>query len=174
MRRPKPKRPGAKLGKWSQNQKLEACMTYCMLGNLKETALVTSIPYETLKTWRYSDWFKELMLQVRDEDVAQLDSNLKRVIDKALKATEDRLDHGDHQYDQKTGKLVRVPVKAHVALKVTSELLTKQDKLREKPDREVVEKTIDARLSKLSEEFMRFAKAKTIDVVPTEVIIHAA
>lgn len=174
MRRGKPKRPGAKLAKWSQNQKLQACMSYCMLGNLKETALVTSIPYETLKTWRYSDWFKDLMVQIRDEDVQQLDSNLQRVIDKALKATEERLDSGDHMFDPRTGKLLRIPVKANVALKITTELLTKQEKAREKPQRQEVEKTIDARLAKLSEEFARFATSKTIQNVPYTVIMEPA
>ena len=162
MKRHKSKRPGFKLAKWTQNQKLEACMTYMMLGNLKETALVTSIPYETLHTWRYQDWWKELMVQIRDEDVQQMDSNLKRIVDKSLKSVEDRLDNGDHQYDPKTGKIIRVPVKANIALKISTELLTKQDKLQEKPDKQAVEKTIDARLAKLSEEFARFAAAKEV------------
>ena len=168
MQRKKSKHKGHKLARWSQNQKLEACMTYVMLGNLRETALVTSIPYDTLKVWRYQDWFKELMLQIRDEDTQQLDSNLQRIIGKALKTTEDRLDLGDHQYDPKTGAIVRVPVKANVALKISTELLTKQEKMRDKPEKAEVEKTIDARLAKLSEEFARFASARTIEASPSD------
>lgn len=163
MKRRKSKYSKYKLAKWSQNQKLEACITYCTLGNLKETAIATGVPYETLKSWRYSDWFKDLMKQIRDEDIQQMDSNLKKVVDKSLKALEDRIDHGDYQYDPKTGKPVRVPIKAAVALKVTTELMTKQDKIREAPDKVEVEKTIDARLAKLSEEFAKFASAKTIE-----------
>jgi hypothetical protein len=149
---------------WTQNQKLQAVSTYLMLGNLSETAIVTGIPLPTLKIWKTSDWFKEFALQLQTEDVQQMDSNLKRVVDKALKAVEDRLDLGDAQFDQKTGEITRVPVKAHVALKITTDLLAKQERLREAPIKEELEKTIDDRLLRLSEEFARFASMKTINV----------
>jgi hypothetical protein len=149
---------------WSQNQKLQAVSTYLMLGNMAETAVVTGIPLQTLKIWKIQDWFKEYALQLQSEDIQKMDGNLKRIVDKALKAVEDRLDLGDAQFDQKTGKITRVPVKAHVALKITSELMTKQEKLHSNPVKEEVERTIDDRLAKLSEEFARFASMKTIDV----------
>ena len=149
--------------KWTQNQKLEAATTYLMLGSLAQTAIVTGVPFYTLRSWKTTDWFRELLTQIRTEDVQQLDSNLQRVVDKALKTVEDRLDLGDHQYDPKTGKLVRVPVKAHVALKVTTELLNRQDKIHDKPEKQEIEKTIDARLLKLSEEFARFAGSRLIE-----------
>lgn len=155
---------------WSQNQRLQAVSTYLMLGSMAETAIVTGIPLPTLKLWRQSDWFKEFSLQLKTEDVQQLDSNLKRVINKALKATEERIDFGDAQFDQKTGDIVRVPIKAHVALKITTDLLSKQQKLDENPiNREEVEKTIDDRLLKLSEEFAKFAGNKMNKAVPIDV-----
>lgn len=154
---------------WTQNQKLEAVSTYLMLGNMAETAIVTGVPLPTLKIWKATDWFKEYCLQLQSEDVQQMDSNLKRVINKALKATENRLDLGDAQFDQKTGEIVRIPVKAHVALKITTELLTKKQKLYENPVREEVEKTIDDRLLKLSEEFAKFASGKIAKSVPVDV-----
>jgi hypothetical protein len=149
---------------WTQNQKLEAVSTYLMLGNMAETAIVTGIPHQTLKVWKTSDWFKDYSLQLQSEDIQKMDGKLKRIVDKALKAVEDRLDLGDAQFDQKTGLITRVPVKAHVALKITSELMTKQEKLHNNPIKEEVEKTIDDRLAKLSEEFARFASMKTINV----------
>ena len=162
MKRGKSKRTGGK-AIWSQNQKLEAVCTYVMLGNMAEACRVTGIPLQTMKCWKHTDWFKDLMVQVRQEDVQQLDANLQRVITKALKATEDRLDAGDYQYDPKTGKVIRIPLKAHTALKITTELLTKQDKIRDKPQQAEVEKTIDARLAKLSEEFSKFASSRVIE-----------
>lgn len=156
---------------WSQNQRLQAVSTYLMLGNMAETAIVTGIPIATLRLWKTTDWFKEYSLQLQSEDIQQMDANLKRIIGKALKATEDRLDLGDAQFDQKTGDIIRIPVKAHVALKISTELLTKQQKLYENPVREEVEKTIDDRLLKLSEEFAKFAsnKVKNEKAVDVEV-----
>ncbi len=166
MKRKKSKYPWYVKAHWTQEQKLQAVASYVMLGSLRETCLATSIPFETLKTWKTQDWWKELQLQIRDEDVQQLDSNLQKVIGKALKGLEDRLDNGDYQYDQKTGKVVRIPIKAQIALKTVTELLTKQEKIREKPVAVEVEKTIDARLLKLAEEFSRFARAKDVTPVP--------
>lgn len=156
---------------WSQNQRLQAVSTYLMLGNMAETAVVTGIPLPTLKTWKTTDWFKEYALQLQSEDIQQMDSNLKRVINKALKATEERLDMGDAQFDQKTGDIVRIPVKAHVALKITTDLMARQQRLLDNPIKEEVEKTIDDRLLKLSEEFARFAnmKQKTIEAEIIEI-----
>ena len=154
---------------WTQNQKLEAVSTYLMLGSMPQTAIVTGIPLPTLKSWKCADWFKEFALQLKTEDIQQLDSNLQRIVNKALKATEDRIDFGDAQYDQRTGDIVRVPIKAHVALKISTELLTKQQKLTENPIKEEVEKTIDDRLLKLSEEFAKFASKKMETAVAIDV-----
>ena len=154
---------------WSQNQRLQAVSTYLMLGNMAETAVVTGIPLPTLKTWKTTDWFKEYALQLQSEDIQQMDSNLKRVINKALKATEERLDMGDAQFDQKTGDIVRIPVKAHVALKITTDLMARQQRLLDNPIKEEVEKTIDDRLLKLSEEFARFANMKQ-NTIEAEII----
>jgi hypothetical protein len=154
---------------WNQNQKLQAVSTYLMLGSMPETAVVTGIPLPNLKTWKTTDWFKEYCLQLQSEDVQQMDSNLKRVINKALKATEERLDVGDAQFDQKTGEIIRIPVKAHVALKITTDLMTKQQKLNDKPVEKELEKTIDDRLLKLSEEFARFANMKK-NTIEAEII----
>lgn len=170
MQRRKSRDKRYKKSVWSQNQKLQAVSTYLMLGNMAETAIVTGIPLPTLKLWKQTDWFKEFCLQLKTEDVQQMDSNLKRVINKALKATEDRIDNGDAQFDQRTGDIVRVPIKAHVALKITTDLLSKQQKLEENPvTKEQVEQTINERLLKLSEEFAKFAGNKTQASVPIDV-----
>jgi len=170
MRRTKSKDGRYKKSHWTQNQKLEAVSTYLMLGTITETALVTGIPLPTLKVWKVSDWFKDYALQLQTEDIQAMDSNLKRIVGKSLKAVEDRLDFGDAQFDQRSGEIIRIPVKAHVALKITSELLTKQEKLRSNPLKEEVEKTIDDRLMLLSQEFARFAGMKTIDAQATVVV----
>ena len=161
-----------KKSQWTQNQKLQVVSTYLMLGSATETALVTGVPLPTIKLWKLSDGFKEYSLQLQAEDIQQMDSNLKRIVDKSLRAVEDRLDLGDAQFDQRTGEIIRIPIKAHVALKITSELMTKKEKLLSNPVKEEVERTIDDRLLKLSEEFSRFAntRANVIDVQMVEVV----
>ena len=169
MKRPKSKDRRYKTQHWTQNQKLQAVSTWLMLGNMAETAIVTSIPIQTLKVWKTSDWWKEACLQLQQEDLQHTTAKLKKIVNKALLAVEDRLDLGDAMYDQKTGAIVRIPVKAHVALKISTELLTKQQHLTDRPVQQEVEKTIDDRLLKLSEEFAKFASKKLSNEVPIDV-----
>jgi len=173
MKRPKARDRRYTKAVWNQNQKLQAVSTWLMLGNMAEVAIVTSIPLPTLKSWKSADWFKEACLQLQQEDLQQTSAKLRRIVEKSLKAVEDRLDLGDAMYDQRTGAIVRIPVKAHVALKISTELLTKQEKITNAPIKEEIEKTIDDRLLRLSEEFSKFAvlkaKAQAIDVEMVEV-----
>ena len=156
---------------WGETVQFQAAACYVMLGNLREVSAATKVAYDTLKAWKRTDWWKDLILQIRDEDVAQLDSKIQRIVSTALSVVADRLQKGDYQYDPKTGKAIRIPVKAQIALKVTTDLLARQEKIRSAPVRAEIEKTIDARLSKLADEFHRFAKGgtKTIDVDPVVV-----
>jgi hypothetical protein len=164
MHRGKSKRKEFKRAQWSQNQKLQAVSTYLMLGNMAQTAIVTGIPYQTLQFWKTSDWFKDYVLQLQAEDVQQMDSNIRRIVDKSLKAVEDRIDTGDNIFDQKTGKIRKIPVSSRVALKITTDLLTQKEKLSKNPIKEEMEKTIDGRLLRLSEEFAKFAQTKKLAV----------
>lgn len=146
-----------------------------MLGSMTETALVTGVPYPTIELWRRQDWWKEFALKLQSEDIQQMDSNLRRVIDKSLKAVEDRIDNGDALFDQKTGEIRRIPIKAQVALKITSELLTKRDKIQEAPHKEKIEETINARLMKLADEFHKLALDRSpqkhvLDIPMVEVV----
>jgi uncharacterized protein (DUF4415 family) len=166
LTRVKPKRK--KFPAWPHNKKLETISTYLVLGSMTQTALVVGVPYPTIEIWRRTDWWKEYALKLKNEDIQQLDSNLKRIVNKSLKVLEDRIDKGDAQFDQKTGEIVRVPIKAHVALKISSELLEQKRKLDSAPIREDIEKTVDARLLKLAEEFSRFSSMKTIEVQAKE------
>jgi len=156
---------------WTTNQKLEVVTKYLMLGSITQAAIVTGVPLQTIKTWKYTDWWKEYCLKLKTENIEELDANMQRIVSKSLKAVEDRIDFGDAQYDQRTGAIVRVPIKAHVALKISTDLLTKRDKIAEAPMKQEIEKTIDDRLLKLSEEFSKFAqlKSKAIDVEAIEI-----
>ena len=92
-------------------------------------------------------------------------------MNKALAVVEDRLDKGNFQYDQRKGELVRIPVNVKDAIKATADLMDKREMLREQPQQQQIEKTVDDRLAKLAEEFTRFAKAKDITPKPEQITI---
>ena len=155
---------------WSEAQKIEAVTTWLALGSLPLTAAATGIPKDTIVRWRYTDWWKELVLQIRSEETLALDGRLSKIVNKALAVVEDRLDNGNSQYDTKTGGNVRVPVNLRDSMKATADLMDRREILRQQPMQEQIEKTVDDRLAKLADEFARFAKAK--DVTPKPKVIE--
>ena len=162
------KRRNGVAARWSENQKLQAVVVYNQTGSAADTALLTGIPVDTIRNWMRANvvWWKEALAQVRTTEYDQLDANMRRVVDKALKVTEDRLDNGNHQYDPKTGKVIRVPVSMRDSLKATTELLAKSEAIRDKPSKQENQEGTEARLAKLAEELIRFAKARNITPTP--------
>ena len=147
--------------KWSREQKLNAVSIYLSIGNMSQVSEITKIPLHTLNSWKASDWFKSAYAEFRDQGTLVMSAKMKKIIEKSMLAIEDRLDLGDAQYNQKTGEMARVPVKAQVALRITKDLLEQQKALEtSSSDTKELEKTIDERLLKLSLEFAQFAKDK--------------
>ena len=172
MQRKKSPNRGYSKAVWTDNQKLECVTTYMVLGKMTDTAVATGIPIATVKRWRYEDWFKDLMNQIREEDKQALNSKLAKIVDKTITHLEDRIEHGDFKLNQKTGKVIRVGLSARDALKVTTELMTKQEGLTKPVNQKQIEQAVDDRLAKLAAEFARFAQAK--DVTPAPVLIEQA
>ena len=157
---------------WSEAQKIEAVTTWLALGSIPLTAAATDIPKDTLVRWRYTEWWKELVQQIRSEETLALDGRLSKIVNKALAVVEDRLDNGNVQLNQKTNELVRVPVNIKDAIKATADLMDRRDVIRSAPQQQQIEKTVDDRLAKLAEEFARFAKAKDITPKPEAITVE--
>lgn len=54
------------------------------------------------------------------------DVKMSKVIDKTLEMLMSRIEEGDYQYDQKTGRLVKVPLKARDLERISSGLFDKR------------------------------------------------
>lgn len=153
----KPHQPGI----WKQEKHLEAVTTYMATGNLSLTGRLINVPLDTLNKWKASEWWKELTDKYYEEDSITLDAKLKKTLEKSLATVSDRLDNGDYQYDPKTGKLIRVPVKLRDAHKVTTDLIDKQRVLRKQPVlQDKSNESTEGRLLKLAEAFAKFATGK--------------
>jgi len=158
--------------RYTEHQKLEAATVFLALGSNVQTAGVLKIPLDTFNKWRYSDWFKKLVEDLKAEDNLKLSARLSKLVSKALDVTEDRLDKGNYQYDPKTSELIRVPVSLRDAAKVASDLMERKDIVEDKPLKEQIEKTVDDRLAKLAEEFAKFSKVKP--ALPDPMVIENA
>jgi len=158
-------------GHWSEKKQLEVVTTYLALGNLAETSRVCNIPLITVKKWKEKPWWSELVSSIQSGDGQKADNKMSKVIDKALDLIMDRMEQGDYQYDQKTGRLVKVPLKARDLERVASGLFDKRQLIRKQPTNIKASDLGQAdRLLKLAEQFAVMAGQK----LPEEKLINEA
>lgn len=160
---------GATMKRWSDRQKIEACTTYFMLGgNLSLTSEKLKIPYETIKTWKKSDWWKELEDDIRREERLTLSTKLRNLMDASLVLVQDRLENGDWIYDQKEGELRRKPVSMKDAGKLAMDAANLRAKMNIQENHTVAAEHIEDRLGKLAKAFADLANGKKLETGPVE------
>lgn len=160
---------GAVMKRWSDRQKIEACTTYFMLGgNLSLTAEKLKIPHETLRTWKKTDWWKELEDDIRREERLTLSTKLRNLMDASLTLVQDRLEHGDWIYDQKEGELRRKPVSMKDAGKLAMDAATLRTKMNIQENHTVAAEHIEDKLNKLAKAFSDLANGKKLETSEAE------
>jgi transposase-like protein len=162
QRKPKDRSITAKTNKsWSDKQKIEAVQHYLLVGNLALTARVMGIPEITIRQWKTTEWWKNVVEDLKMQENMQLSAKLKNLVEASLVAVSDRLENGDFMYDQKTGQMIRKPVNIRDAHKVATDLMEKRTML-EKAAAPAQEQTQDVdRLEQLAEKFASFVLKKT-------------
>jgi hypothetical protein len=145
---------------WSNSQKLEAAKTYLMTGNLAMTSRMLKIPEETVRSWYKLPWWKEMVEDIRTQDELLLSARLKKIVEKTFDVVEDRLEHGDYVFDQKTSKLRRKPVLAKDAAKIGIDFDQKRDKLLNRNAPKASEEQMDEKLNKLAAKFAAIVAGK--------------
>lgn len=145
---------------WSDKQKMEAVTSWMLLGNLALTSRLLSIPEITLRVWKTTEWWKNLVEDIKLQENIQMSGRLKKIVDASLTAVEDRLLNGDWIYDQKTGHMIRKQVGIKDAHKVSTDLMDRQKALEKATQPVTQEEQNDDKLLKLAEKFAAFVTDK--------------
>jgi transposase-like protein len=157
--------------RWSDKQKLEAVNSYLALGNLALTSRILGIPEITLRVWKASDWWAQLVADIKMEERIVLSSRMKKIVDAAHTIVAQRLEHGDPVVTPK-GDVVMKPVSMKDAHKVATDLLDRR-KLVDSAENDTSEQGKDNTLEKLAERFadmatksiqQKFDKQRTVEV----------
>ena len=146
--------------RWSDSQKLEAVQTYLMLGSVRMASAALKIPEITIKVWRASTWWKDLESELKIQDELQLSTRLKKIAEKSFAAVEDRLEHGNFVFDQKTGKIRRIPVNLKDAHKVAVDSVQQQELIARKHVEVANDGQIMDKLEQLANKFAEMATDK--------------
>lgn len=155
-------------GHWSKAKRSEAILTWMTTGNVIQTSAIIGVPVETIRTWRKQPWWKEQVSAFHDDDKQELDAKYQKIIRKALEVAGDRLENGNFQMDQKTGRIVRVPVSLLDSHRVARDLVQQQQALRlDKKTEQIAQESVNDKLIKLASQFAEMALGKNVKEVGT-------
>lgn len=154
-------------GHWKEAKRIEAVTTYLAIGSVAETSRQLGIPLPTLEGWKASDWWKELVQKIQSEEDQKLDAKTSKIIDKALENILDRIENGEDIYDQKTGKIKKMPAKLRDLNTAFNSLLDKRQLLRNKPTKIIEQHSTAVQLQNLAEQFAKFVEKK-VEELPTQ------
>lgn len=148
--------------KHSWQTKMDVVARYMLLGNLRVVSEQTNIPYPTLIDWKRSEWWPDMVENIRRQKKQKTADTLNNIIETSVDILKDRLENGDWIYDQKIGEARRKPVSAKDAQLITNQLLQRQTQLEEIIDKNShKQETVQETLALLAKEFqkMNFRKA---------------
>ena len=157
---------------YPDSTKQDACKLWLVTGNLKQVSTSMNIPYDTIKTWRWSRWWDELSQEIRTEGHLQLSAKMQKLADKAMEVTLNRLEVGEPVLNQKTGEVILKPVSMRDAHQVAVSFQDRALKLQNAPVHEAAQQQVSDRLEALASAFMKMAnktrKIEVIDAIPNE------
>lgn len=163
----------------SWQTKMDVVARYMLLGNLRVVSEQLDIPYATLADWKRSEWWPDMVEQLRRQKKQKTADTLGKVIETSVDILQDRLENGDWVYDQKTGQAVRKPVSAKDAQTITNQLLQRQAQLEDIIDKNShKQETVQETLALLAKEFSKMnrragnASAETIEYTESTSAIH--
>jgi hypothetical protein len=96
---------------WGLSTKMDAACAYAGTGDVNETARLCNVAPRTIRTWLGTDWFCELLKEVRLDKQDELDGKWTNIIHLATEKLKERLVEGDPVVDPKTKEVKYVPVK---------------------------------------------------------------
>lgn len=145
-----------------------AAKVWLATGSRKKAAEKAGIPLETLHSWIYLPWWKDMIEDLRRNERTKIAARLQKIALKSYEVVDERLENGDYIVGP-DGKLQRKPVDAKTASRIGADALDRAHKF----NPEAVDKTEQtvAQLSDLARRFEALAKKQKPIVEVTDVIV---
>ena len=147
-------------GHWSDKKKNEALAFFVANGSLTETSRECQVPLPTLHKWKASEWWKDRVQAIQNEEYDKLDVKLSKALDKALDQVMDRISNGDHIYDPRTGQIRQIPAKLRDVSNAFNSIMDKRQLVRKQPTKIIEQQSTATQLQNLAEQFAAFVSGK--------------
>ena len=157
-------------GMWKESKRIEVVTTYLSTGNYAETSRLCGVPLPTLEQWKKADWWKDIEKSIRASEETQLDAKLTKIIDRTLEKLVDSIENGEHIYDQRTGKIKRMPAKMRDLNNAFNTILDKRQLIRKQPTKIIEQTSTATQLQQLADSFAKFVQKKVDELPEVEYI----
>jgi hypothetical protein len=151
--------------RYSDEDRRRAVAYFVVLGDCEKVSQAVGIPARTLRDWKNSQWFSELVAEVRREKDAELDAQFNGAIHAAAEQLFDRINNGD--FAIVGGKLHRKPMAGRDLAVTAAILFDKRQLLRNQPTI-ITGDSPDNKLARLAEMLQRLAGAREIEQTPCD------
>jgi hypothetical protein len=142
---------------YSWEKKMEVVSRYMLLGNMRVVSEQTGVAYATLVDWKKSDWWPELVDQLRRQKKGKTNESITKLIEQSMEVMQDRLENGDFILNNKTGQIVRKPVGVKEATTIATQLLQRQAVIEQMEQKLTADKdTVADTLTLLAKEFQKW------------------
>lgn len=160
---------------WPIDKRVEVVSHWLVLGNMKQVAAVTGVPYDLIRKWKAEQWWTDMVAEIRATQNLELDHKMSNIVNKSLDAVLDRVENGDFIYDQKSGEIRRKPAALRDLHRVSVDILTKREVIRTDAPTENSKTTVQDHLKMLAQEMAKWNKTqeRTIDLVEVEDAIYS-
>lgn len=147
-------------------KRMEVVGRFMLLGNLRVVSEQCGVSYNTLQDWKKSDWWPEVVQQIKRQKRSKTNDSITKIIEQSLDVMKDRLENGDYVLNNKTGEIVRKPVSIKDATTISSQLLQRQIQIEElEAASERSTDTVQETLTLLAREFQKWSKKVPVEVV---------
>ena len=152
----------------SDHVKVEVVKTFLALGgNLQLTSGATNIPYRTLNVWKATNWWKNLVNELKKAEKLELSAKTKTIIERSMELLADRLENGDAFYHPKTGEIIRKPVPAVTLHQIAKDMIDRKTILDKAFEEKIVHEAKGDKLADLAERFAKLAEQSIQNKKPT-------
>jgi hypothetical protein len=114
-----------------------ACHFYCNVGNMAATARRFQTSIYVIKKLTQQAWWQELSTRIQSESKTSIDAGFTRLVEKGLRAMEDRLDNGEIEFVKEgpdgEKEVVRKPLRAIDIARITDMAFMKRQLIRNQP-----------------------------------------
>lgn len=130
-------------GRHPVDLRMAACAAYLVEGDSKRVSRLTGVPARTIRDWTTQEWWGEAMEKLRVRYQERLDAKLTAIMDAALSAVLNQLEHGDEVLNRDSGTVTRRMVSAKDAAIIFAVFFDKRALLRGQPTSRVERVNLD-------------------------------